>query len=66
MSTGEAGDCNPTLISPAVLYYSVDELLLLLSGASARVCVRVRMCVGSLPTCKWLSSSKRMRQWRWR
>lgn len=38
MSVGEAGDCNPTLISPAVLYYSVDELLLLLSG---EVCVRV-------------------------
>lgn len=37
MSEGEAGDCNPTLISPAVLYYSVDELLLLLSG---EVCVR--------------------------
>lgn len=66
MSAGEAGDCNPTLISPAVLYYSVDALLLLLSGeACARACVWVRMCVGSLPTCKWLSSSKRMLQWMW-
>lgn len=45
MSAGEAGDCNPTLISPAVLYYSVDELLLLLSGeASARVCACAHVC----------------------
>lgn len=45
MSAGEAGDCNPTLISPAVLYYSVDELLLLLSGeACARACVGAHVC----------------------
>lgn len=42
MSAGEADDCNPTLISPTVQYYSVDKLLLLLSG---EVCVRVCACV---------------------
>lgn len=32
MSAGEAGDCNPTLVSPSVPNYRVDELLSLLSG----------------------------------
>lgn len=43
MAAREDGDCNPTLISPTVLYCGVNELLVIAGGCTyyclAKVCL---------------------------